>query len=127
MAGVGAMNNGTTRRCNRPPTACALVVRSFLASSRRSGFRRRVSLVVVFPDLFWRWNGKLLFGVGKANCKRVDQSTLMAARTYGVGRRSTQQIIAGDCLQLRSFLTALPAAPEFGRSASARNLAGANL
>ncbi len=29
------------RRCTRPPTACALVVRSFLASSRR-----RVSLVV---------------------------------------------------------------------------------
>ena len=35
-------NNGLTRRCTRPPTACALV-----ASSRRSGFRRRVSLVVL--------------------------------------------------------------------------------
>ena len=37
-------------------------------------------------------------------------------------RTNTQQIIAGDCLQLRSFLTTLPAAPELGRSAVARGL-----
>ena len=36
------IDNGLTRRCTRPPTAYALV-----ASSRRSGFRRRVSLVVL--------------------------------------------------------------------------------
>jgi hypothetical protein len=41
-------NTGRTRRCTRPPTACALV-----ASSRRSGFRRRVSLVVRLSRVAW--------------------------------------------------------------------------
>ena len=41
-------NRDRTRRCTRPPTACALV-----ASSRRSGFRWRVSLVVVQQRAAW--------------------------------------------------------------------------
>jgi len=42
-SGCNSSNNGTTRRCTRPPTASAF--RSCLAPSLR--FRRRVSLVVV--------------------------------------------------------------------------------
>ncbi|HEX8235416.1 MAG TPA: hypothetical protein VF600_05625 [Abditibacteriaceae bacterium] len=38
-------------------------------------------------------------------------------------RTATQQIIATDCLQPRSFLTALPAAAEFSRCAVAQSLA----
>lgn len=43
-----SVNSGLTRRCTRPPTACALV-----AISRRFGFRRRVSLVVLSPRTFY--------------------------------------------------------------------------
>ena len=108
-------NSSTTRRCTRPPTACALV-----ASSRRSGFRRRVSLVVGLLRLLDGHAAKMIQSKSEM-LKLCALTVLKGVRSNSTvlitsNIREIQKNVSSSLASLRTVFLLFKSTPEFGRT-----------